>query len=591
MLLVLAGTTAHAAAPDNGIGNPMLHIPHLPQLHVRMTYNPALLKLWQAALQQNIPEVISKTCTAIDTAARKKVPDLQTLIPSLEHLASSKTMPLSVRISVVKTLADLADRQSVPLLVHLDASKHAAFALELDGILAHWKIAPMRTLWLNRLKPGTPLQLQVSAAKALGLAHFRSADAALKKILINDHRPISLRLAAADSLAMLHPAGLANMAAQVLKTQGAGLTQRLIACQTISAANSPAQRKMLLTFAVDPNSAVAAIAWRSLLKHDVHSLQGITTKMSFNADPTIRQLVVRAWRHIGGVKSIRGLSILLQDPRRPIRWYARDALIRLAAQAGSRFTVIHDCRAVIHGTQPLVIRQACLVLGKLDDKASAEDFLSLLSSKSQAVRLGAVVALRRVAVRNTLPGVLAFAEKTAQNSRKSSAHLMGPPAVGTHPDLAAFESHRAADSLQLSQAFQFFGLMRYRPALPVMIACIPKHAPYGVDARQAAIWAIGMIDNGQSHPRLAEELAGRLDDMQMPMPEFEQVREMSALTLGRIKAHKHLTDLKASYITENIGPLSLACRWAIGKLTGKLPPLPHASRTFQTGFLLPLGHQ
>ena len=34
---------------------------------------------------------------------------------------------------------------------------------------------------------------------------------------------------------------------------------------------------------------------------------------------------------------------------------------------------------------------------------------------------------------------------------------------------------------------------------------------------------------------MASDLAGRLDDMEMPIPEFEQVREMSAITLGRIK--------------------------------------------------------
>jgi HEAT repeat protein len=592
MSLILAGASAHGAMPNNGIGNPMLHIPNLPVLHVQMTYNPALIKLWHEALQQNIPEVLSKTCTAIDTAISKKVPDLQTLLPDLEHLAASKTTPMSVRISVVKTLAALANRHSEPLLVKLDSSSHAGLALELDALLARWKSPSMQTIWLKRLQPGAaPLQLQISAARSVGTARISAANAILRKIAVQNRQHLALRLAAADSLAMLHRPGLTTLAARMLKAQGTALPQRLIACKIISAANSAAQRKMLLRFAVDPNSAVAAIAWQSLLTHDVTVLQNIAPHMSVNPDPTIRMLVVRAWRHIGGVKSIQGLAILLNDPRRPIRWYARDALIHLASHASWHAVVIHDCRAVIRGSHPLAIRQACLVLGKLDDKASAGQFVALLHSPSQPVRLGAIVALRRVAVRSTLPDVLTFAEKTAKNSQNSTAKLKAPPAAGAHADMAGVELRSAADNLQLSQAFQFFGLMRYRPALPVMIACIPKYAPYGVEARQAAIWAIGMIDNGQNHPRLAKELAGRLDDMEMPIPEFEQVREMSALTLGRIKATKRLTDLKASFTTDDIGPLSLACRWAIGRLTGKLPPPPHASSTFQTGFLVPLGNK
>ena len=579
LLLGLAASAAQAAPPTNGIGNPMLHSPKLPHLHVQMTYNPQLTKLWYQALQQNLPEVISKTCAAVCVAAEKKAPDLQTLIPLLEHLAASKTMPVTVRTSVAKTLTKIADKHTESFLAHLDSSDPHAFALALDPLLAKWHNASMRRVWLARLKSlATALQIQASAAESLGTAHDHRADAVLKTIVLDAGKPLILRFAAAQSLGILHATGVAAISTHLLKDQVDRVEQRLLCADMLSAATGAGQRKILLTLAADSNSAVAAIAWRALIKHDLNSLQSLTARMSRNADPTIRMLVAKTWRRIGGKKSIAGLGATLNDQRRPIRWYARDALIFLGSQSGSRLAVINTCRSIIHGSEPLAIRQACLVLGKLDDKASAQDFLSLLSSKSQAVRLGAVVALRRVAVRSTLPTVLTFAQSTAKNSQFATANIM-------KPGNAALLNE---DNLQLSQAFQFFGLMRYRPALPVMIPCIPKNAPYGVESRQAAIWAIGMIDNGQSHPRLANELAGRLDDMEMPIPEFAQVREMSAITLGRIHAKTHLTDLNASFTSQDIGPLSLACRWAIGKITGKLPPLPHATSLFQTGFLVPL---
>jgi len=579
LLLGLAVAGAQAAPPTNGIGNPMLHSPKLPHLHVQMTYNPQLTKLWYQALQQNLPEVISKTCAAVCVAAEKKAPDLQTLIPLLEHLAASKTMPVTVRTSVAKALAKIADKHTESFLAHLDASAPHAFALALDPLLAKWHNASMRSVWLARLKsPATALQIQASAAEALGTAHDHSADAVLKKIVLDAGKPLILRFSAAQSLGILHATGVAAISTQLLKARVERVEQRLLCAGMLSAATSTAQRKILLTLAADSNSAVAAMAWRALIKHDVNSLQSLTERMSRNADPTIRMLVAKTWRRIGGSKSINGLGATLNDQRRPIRWYARDALILWGSQSRSRAAVINICRSIIHGSDPLAIRQACLVLGKLDDKASAQDFLSLLSSKSQAVRLGAVVALRRVAVRSTLPAVLKFAKSTAKNSQFASAHLNKP----------GYAARLNEDNLQLSQVFQFFGLMHYTPALSVMIPCIPKNAPYGVEARQAAIWAIGMIDDGQSHPKLARQLAGRLDDMAMPIPEFEQVREMSAITLGRIHAKARLTDLKASFNSEDIGPLSLACRWAIGKITGKLPPLPHATSVFQAGFLVPL---
>ena len=579
ILLGFSCAGAQAAAVTNGIGNPMLHLPQLPRLHVQMTYNPQLTKLWHSALQQNIPEVIAKTCVTIRAAEKNKVPDLHVLVPSLEHLAVSKAVPLTVRTSVVRALAEIADKHTQSLLVHLDSSAPSAFAPVLDPLLATWRTVSMPGIWMARLKaPAAALQVKVSAAKALGAARDHQADAPLKKVVRNAGEPLALRFAAAKSLARLRAKGLSSLSRSVLKTQGRSVPQRLLCCTMLSSANTAAQRKMLLAFAGDSNSAVAAIAWRALIKTHVNDLQTLTSHMSGNADPTIRLLVAKAWRRIGGDKSIRCLGATLNDQRRPVRWYARDALIFLASQAQSRSFVVHTCRRIIHGTDPRAIRQACLVLGKLDDKTSAGDFVSLLSNKSPAVRLGAVVALRRVAVRGTLSAALKFAQSTSKNSQFASAHL-------TKPGYAAALND---DNLQLSQAFQFFGLMRYAPALSVMIPCIPKHAPYGVEARQAAIWAIGMIDNGQSHPRLAKELAGRLDDMEMPIPEFEQVREMSAITLGRIHAKAHLTDLNASYNAHDLGSVSLACRWAIGKITGKLPPLPHAASVFQAGFLVPL---
>lgn len=580
VLVTLVAAIANAAVPTNGIGEPMLHAPALPVIHVRISYNPALTKLWQAALRQNRPEVISRTCSAIRAATSRHDPYLHSLIAPLEHLAVTQTVPLTVRISVVSALAAIGDRSTESLLAHLAASNHAAFALELDPLLARWKSADMPPVWLRQLRPGAAtLQLQFDAAQAVGIARVRSADGILKTIVLNGRNPLSLRMAAAQSLSMLRPTGLAALATDLLKAQGNGLAQRLIACKTVSGAGSVSQRRILRRLAADANSAVAAIAWRTLLTHDVNALRPLTAKMSANADPTIRLLVARTWRHIGGTTSINGLAQLLGDPRRPIRWYARAALIQLGSESQSRSAVLRACRSVIRGTQPLAIHQASLVLGALHDKASAQDFLALLNNDSPTVRLGAVVALRRVAVPRTMPELLAFAKTTAQNSQYAFAHL----------SKAAYVPQFNADNLQLSQAFQCFGLMHYRPALALMIACIPKHAPYGLQAREAAIWAIGIIDNGQSHPHLARELAQRLDDMALPMPEFEQVRMMSAITLGRINGRAQLVDLKASFAADDIGNISLACRWAIGRLTGKMPPLPHASEMFQTGFLIPLG--
>ncbi len=580
-LLLLAGTAVGGTRPADGIGNPMQQLPELPNLHAQRTYNPALLVLWRSALRQRIPEVISKTCSAIDVAAVHKVPNLPLLIPALEHLAVDKTMSLPVRLSVVQSLATLRNDQTESFLTSLDSARHSPFALELDPVLAQWRSRIMPAIWQSRLhSPAVSLPVQVSAARALGAAHDASAAPILKQIVGNPARPFSLRLAAAGSLAILRSSGLAKLGLHILKTQGHQRTQRLLVCTELSAASSVLQRRMLQTLALDSNSAVAAIAWRALLRHDVQRLEPLAFKMDKNADPTIRLLVARAWRHIGGTRSIQGLAELLNDPRRSIRWYARAALITLGASPSDRGVVIHACRSVIYGHHPRAIRQACLVLGRLDDKASAPEFVSLLSSGSQAVRLGAVVAIRRVAVAATLPPLLVFVEKTAKNSQYVAGHL------AKDGNAAQFN----ADNLQLSQAFQFFGLMHYRPALPVMIPCIPKHSPYGIMAREAAIWAIGMIDDGQSHPRLAKELAGRLDDMALPFPEFEPVRKMAAITLGRLQARAQLTDLRASFSTSDIGHVSLACRWAINKITGKMPPLPHISRTFQTGFLMPLGH-
>jgi HEAT repeat protein len=141
----------------------------------------------------------------------------------------------------------------------------------------------------------------------------------------------------------------------------------------------------------------------------------------------------------------------------------------------------------------------------------------------------------------------------------------------------------------LVQLFMAFGQMRYEPAIPLLRRYVPRNFDLGERARAAAIWALGLIFEDQVQQDLVAQFSKRLDDIYGMEPEFEAVRRMSAISMGRMNAESALPMLRKHAGTEG-GAAGLACLWAIEQITGE--PMPELDDPppldYRDWFLMPL---
>jgi hypothetical protein len=110
-----------------------------------------------------------------------------------------------------------------------------------------------------------------------------------------------------------------------------------------------------------------------------------------------------------------------------------------------------------------------------------------------------------------------------------------------------------------------------------------------MEARAAAIWALGLIHEGKTDPELATALETRLNDVPPGgAPEDPRVRGMSAVTLARMKTKEALRSLRKWYVSgePSADHVNNACGWAIEQLTGQAMPPPRTMEKRQLDWFL-----
>jgi hypothetical protein len=207
--------------------------------------------------------------------------------------------------------------------------------------------------------------------------------------------------------------------------------------------------------------------------------------------------------------------------------------------------------------------------------------VELLEFDRIEVKAASAWGLRKLDVAETLPAVLRHMETEFKD-----------PGLARLPTPREMKAREANDHV-LSQLNQFFGQQKYRPADPVLRPFIPKPGRglnMGPESRAAAIWALGMILEGKTDDALASDLEGRLNDISSIPPEYPQVRWMSAIALGRLKARKSLDSLRKYCSSGKVETdlISNACGWSIEQITGEaLRPATTIYRTRGGWFLTP----
>ncbi len=549
---------------------------------IRSVFDPQTTELWKLALDRPDVETRRQAVMAIARAHAEKLADMKPLGARLQTMLDTNTHPV-LRQALVRALATLDDPAAGSVLVKAISQPFGDIDVltQADAALARWKTQDAGKLWLERMRDEkAPWPARQSAILALGAVGEKQAEGDLQALVNSNKAPITHRLTAARALARINTTGLVSLATTLAGDDD--MQGRLLAVILLQHHSDAQAVAMLQRLATDTEPAVAQLAADRLLALSPTNLStSLAARLLANNDAGVRLTTVRTLIAHQSTEAIALVAPALNDVNYDARKTVREGLAELSTQPALRATVVSSVRQVLKGDKWQGLEQAAYLVGGLDDESMTQRVVELLRHDRPEVRLAACVALRRLQVTETLPIALKRLEELHEQYKKTNA-------MERYGDLGEF-SILIGVGAESTQLYQLLGRMKYAPAEPIMRKVIGKGS-YDAVARGAAIWGLGLMHEGKPEEQLVRQFSSRLSDVVSMEPETTEVRMMSAISLGRMKAESALGTLRKfmqdEITTREIGG---ACRWAIMNITGEtLPPLPAVETSSTDWFLIPL---
>jgi HEAT repeat protein len=537
------------------------------------------LALWLKALARPEADLKRQAADAVSLARRRGVAR-EKLTPAIAPLEATLDMPdqhPTVHLAVAGALIALDARDSAKRLFRLAASSRGDLRNLVEPALARWDYRPARAAWLARLgKPAARREL-VLAIRGLAAVGEQAAFGPLRDLVLSAKTDGPVRLEAARALAALRDKGMEKDAkALMADASPRGLVARLAAAALLRRHDGDEAVALLQSLLRDPEPAVAGLALTRLIEIDARHALGALDHLLASADPGLRGGAVTVLRRQPTKRHVHLLADRLDDVHPDVRVLARRALGELAARQDLRSTVISEGERMLSGRSWRALEQSAVLLAQLDHKPAAGRLLELLPAERPEVFVTAAWGLRKLAVASTLAPV------TRHVAEELARHLGGKGRPGREGVPGHFLDH------QVAQLNQLLGRQKHAAAGGVLRRFIGAKAR-GIDqSRAAAIWALGLIHEGNAAAGPVAELRERLDDTLSIPPEDGRVRQMAAVTLGRMKAKETLRSLRKHYPSrrKSSDPVSNACGWAIERITGETMLPAETIRIVQRGWFL-----
>jgi HEAT repeat protein len=514
-------------------------------------FSDSLVPLWLQALDRPDAETRRVAAGTFAIAATRAMPGLEPGVTPLRQILSEDDDPV-VRRAAAAALVAMDAKDAADALRAAATNDGLLMAEIVEPALAEWGVAAAHEMWMARLTdPRCEPALQRLAIESLATAGVTAAVEPLLATVVDDSRPLAVRVASARACGTLQASGLVDtandLANRKLRPQHAG---PLLAALLLTRHDTPAAHDLLTTLASDPEPAVATVALDRLREIDNTLALPLAGAAIASADAGLRKLGGEILIAQGDATAVAALCPLLDDRNPDVRGMVAGSLIDFAT-SDSLLTVgvLDGTMAVLSGTGWRGLEQASLVLGTLDHEPAADRLLELMHHERPEAAIAAAWALRKLSVDATLAPLLTFAEEAQE--------VMAGPGAPWHV------------GLQVSQVFQFYGEVLYAPAEPLMRKFIPKSTLLP-EARGAACWTLGHLKASEPDEDLARAFAARLADVGSPDPESDLVRTMAAISLGRMKSESQLSTLRT--FAEQHGPVDtvgLGCLWAIEQITGE----------------------
>jgi HEAT repeat protein len=571
--VLLFGAVCRVDGFDDVIDSPMYRRPDLPAAPVETVFPDGLKELWLRALGRPEVEMRLQAALSIGLAHRRGMKGLDaTAGPLIAALDDSSQHP-AVRLAAAQTLIALNARQAAPSLFARAREGDVALNEAVEPALARWDYRPARAMWLARIGDSTtPMRSLVLAIRALGTVGESQALARLLALAGAEDTVGAIRLEAAQAAGSIRADGLEKDAETLAADATArGLARRLAAGYLLRRHAGAGAVAILQRLARDPEPAVTAVAAERL--HAIAPELALPAMDHLLASPAadVRLLGVLVLFRLATPERVHLLAERLDDAHPDVRKAAREHLRTLVEKESLRRHVLVEAERVIAGNDWRGIEQATILLTKLEHRPAAERFLALLRANRPEVFVTAAWGLRSLDMPETAAPVKQYIDEELARpapGRKNSSDLI---------------DH------QLSQLNQLLGQQKYRPADPLLRRFVPKRMG-ATEARAAAVWALGMLHEGDNIADLGKQLGDRLNDINGIPPEAPPVRLMAAVTLGRMNAKEELGTLRKFFTPDRAARdvVARGCGWAIMRITGE-PPAASVTirRTHADWFLAP----
>jgi HEAT repeat protein len=533
---------------------------------ITMRLHPELVPLWRQALAHSESEMRRQAAEAIARAHRLGYTEIQSAIPDLLSVLAQEGIHPSARYAAAHALIVLDHRGSASTLFRLAQTEGKDFRQLVEPALARWDFAAIRPVWRERIAAARPARRDLILAID-GLGQQRDADALeiLTSLAMKAEHPADVRLAAARAAGQIADQGLDQHAEHLLARGRESVLNRLCAVSLIARHRSEATIGMRQKLGTDTEPAVAADALRSLFEIDPKLVLPLFEVSLSHPDSNLRRIGIQTGIALPTVDRVKLLALRLNDPHPQLRGMVRDGFHALSRDAAIDSTIRQSTIAILDGDDWRGQEQAALLLGALDEERVASRLIELLDSPRPEVTVAVAWSLKTLAVPETAGPVLAFAE----------ARTKAPQPITRETDD------------RLAHLFELLGRLKVVAALPLLEMYVPKSATFGVNSRAAAVWGLGVIQEGHANERLSTQLLERVNDTMSSPPEELKVRRASILSLGRLRAKTQLPGLK-QLIGEQVDNdwLELSARWAIQQISGETLPIGPPLVLEQTGWFL-----
>lgn len=533
-------------------------------------YNDEFLPLWLRALRRpeaDMQRVAAETIAQAHTAGFPKMVDARPDL--LKILAATGSHP-SARFAAAHALIVLDTRGGAPELFAAAKQYGSSLRQLVEPALADWDYAPLRPVWLERVRnPQTNRRELMLAIRGLGRVREAQAIESLLAIVHSPLHTTDMRLAAAHAAGDIRETGLEPESARLSALDTASISQRLCAIALLRRHSDATSQSRLLKLARDGEPAVAAAALARLLEIDPALVLPLAEGAMQSGDAKVRERGVAAYVALPTPERVRFLSRMLNDVHPDIRASVRESLFRLAGVAELDGAIRDSAMQILHQEGWRGQEQSGMLLAALDHKPAAPRFVDLLVAARPEVMVTAAWGLRKLAVPEMLPPMLEMVRKQTELRLQNEAAV--PPRLDE----------------QVGHLCEAMGVMKYQPSEPLLRRYVAKNFAMGDASRCAAIWALGHLHSGVPDEALARQLMGRITDVNPLEPELASVQQMSAITIGRMKAVSQAPAMK-----QWLGPSAATgdgepgLMWAITQLTGEQFPERKPAIVGRSGWFL-----